>query len=418
MVPGREVVKVAGGEYIPGLMPPWGRAHILVVLVAAVLPACGSEPLSPSDPVTEPFASVAAGTAHTCGVTVGGIAYCWGLNQYGQIGDGSRSDRPLPILVATTLRFATLTGGGGHTCGRTSAGTAYCWGINLSGQLGSGPAGDRLLVPAAVSGGLTLGWIAAGGAFTCGLAADSTASCWGWNALGQLGDLSRSDRSAPVAVAGGLKLVSLHAGTWHVCAVAADSSAYCWGRNAEGALGNGATTDTAGPVAVQGGLKFVSVTAGSYHSCALTASGDAYCWGDGQFGQLGDSTGGSTTPRLVLGGHTFVAIAAGATHTCALATGGAGYCWGNDTNGQLGTNVPLDVCSGTRVGDVLCSLVPVPVAGGLSFASLTTGFHHTCGVTTAGLAYCWGLNDFGQLGSQAGRGSITPVRVANQQAAP
>jgi alpha-tubulin suppressor-like RCC1 family protein len=156
------------------------------------------------------------------------------------------------------------------------------------------------------------------------------------------------------------------------------------------------------------------VTAGSYHSCALTASGDAYCWGDGEFGQLGDSTQGSTTPQLVLGGHTFVAIAAGATHICALATGGAAYCWGNDTNGQLGTSVPLDVCAGTRVGDVLCSLIPVPVAGGLSFASLTTGFHHTCGVTTAGLAYCWGLNDLGQLGSQAGRGSITPVRVANQ----
>ena len=384
----------------------------------AVLLACGAEPLVPSDPVTEPFAAVAAGTLHSCGLTVSGVAFCWGWNADGEIGDGSLGDRPRPVLVATSVRFALLSGGGAHTCGRTSSGTGHCWGLNLSGQLGSGAATNRSLVPTDVAGGVTLRHISAGGSFSCGIAADSTARCWGWNAFGQIGDLSRTDRRTPVPVAGGLRLLFVYTGTWHSCGIAADSSAFCWGRNANGQLGDGTTADTAGPVAVQGGLKFVAVTAGSYHSCGLTAGGDAYCWGRGDFGQLGDSANGSNTPDLVRGGHTFVAISAGATHTCGLTSSNEAFCWGSGDSGQLGTSTALAVCQTSNAGSQPCSLVPVPVSGSLSFATLTSGLHHTCGVTTAGTAYCWGLNDHGQLGDGSGRASTVPVRVANQDAVP
>jgi len=293
-----------------------------------------------------------------------------------------------------------------------------CWGLNQSGQVGVASTALRVLQPASVAGGLTLNQIGAGGAFNCGLAADSTAVCWGWNAYGQLGDSSRTDRSAPIPVVGGLRFTALTAGTWHTCGIVDDSSAYCWGRNANGQLGDGTTADTAGPVAVQGGLKFVALTAGSYHSCGLTAGGDAYCWGRGDFGQLGDSTNGSNTPDLVRGGQKFVAISAGAAHTCGLTSSNEAYCWGSGGSGQLGTSAALAVCQTSNAGSQPCSLVPVPVSGSLSFAALTTGFHHTCGVTTAGAGYCWGWNDHGQLGDGSGRASMVPVRVANQGAVP
>jgi len=353
---------------------------------------------------------------HTCGATANGRAFCWGWNQYGQVGDGSRRDRPLPVLVHGSQPLTALTAGGGHTCAR-AAGRPQCWGLNLSGQLGDGSGADQL-VPVPVAGAVTLGSVAAGGAYTCVATADSLGQCWGWNQYGQLGDGTRDDRALPTAVAGGLRVLVVAAAAQHSCALATDSTAYCWGRNVFGQLGNGSTNDTTRPVAVSGGLKFTAITVGFYHSCALTAAGDAYCWGDNAYGQLGDTTAasGSNLPRPVSGGLVFTVLATGGTHTCGVVTGGAAYCWGNDAFGQLG-GVSPDVCRTEGVAQP-CARLPLAVDGGLSFASLAGALHHTCGITTGTVAYCWGLNDHGQLGDGTTRSRSAPVRVANQQAVP
>jgi alpha-tubulin suppressor-like RCC1 family protein len=166
---------------------------------------------------------------------------------------------------------------------------------------------------------------------------------------------------------------------------------------------------TAAPVAV---VSFEAVFAGGAHTCALTSvPGGAYCWGRGESGQLGVPAPPSTcltdagffscsmVPVPVGGGLTFEKLAGGGAHTCALTSDGTAYCWGNNGYGQLGDN------------STTSQSAPVQVAGGLKFVGIDAGAAHTCAVTSAGDAYCWGRNDRGQLGDGTTTASAVPVAV-------
>ena len=149
-------------------------------------------------------------------------------------------------------------------------------------------------------------------------------------------------------------------------------------------------------------LAFTSVSAGDAHTCGITNEGVAYCWGDNTSGQLGIgmATGLSQpTPAPVAGGLVFAAVSAGNRHTCGITTAGAAYCWGYNANGQLGDGTTTDRPS------------PVAVQGGLTFASISAGFVHSCGLTTTGAAYCWGLNAEGYLGDGTIVSRTIPVTV-------
>jgi alpha-tubulin suppressor-like RCC1 family protein len=148
--------------------------------------------------------TLVAGWTHTCGLTSGGTAHCWGTNGFGQLGDGSTTDRTAPTAVSGTLTFARLTAGGDHTCGLTSAGAAYCWGRNVEGQLGDNSNSDSptpvlVSLPAEVTGFARL---TAGGGHTCGLTSGGTAHGWGSNFDGQLGDGTTTSSSTPQLVNG------------------------------------------------------------------------------------------------------------------------------------------------------------------------------------------------------------------------
>jgi len=240
--------------------------------------------------------------------------------------------------------------------------------------------------------------VSAGGYYTCGLIDTGDARCWGDNFSGQLGTGTSDYSATPALVAGGLRFAKVSAaGIRHACGLTTAGAAYCWGEY--GLLGTGELAGSLAPVAVAGGHTFTVISSGGGHSCALTPTGDAYCWGNNVYGELGNGvTTGGLAPVLVTGGHKFISISAGGNHTCAIASGGAAYCWGTDgPNGEhvlgVGATPIPDDCYGFA-----CSVVPLPVVGGITFTSITASGEHTCGLAAGGVAYCWGTNTFGQLG--------------------
>jgi alpha-tubulin suppressor-like RCC1 family protein len=347
------------------------------------------------------FFAVSAGVAHTCGLRGSGLAYCWGANGVGQVGDGTTTNRLMPVAVAEGRAFVALAAGIAHTCALVSGGAAFCWGSNFAGQVGDGTTNDRLS-PVAVSGGLAFVALSGGGNHTCGLTATGAAYCWGANGAGQVGDGTTINRSTPVAVAGGLAFVVVSARGSHTCALTAAGAAYCWGFNFAGELGDGTTTNRATPVPVTGAVTFGALVTGAEHTCALTSGGVAYCWGDNSVGELGNGTATdapTTSPVAVTGNLTFKALAARAAHTCGLTIGGAAYCWGDNFSGDVGD------------GTTVVRVSPTAVTGGLTFLALAAGGAHSCGLTSTGAIDCWGYNGDGELGDGTGTTSLTPVAV-------
>jgi len=241
------------------------------------------------------FRVVSAGHGHTCGLTTDDLAYCWGFNGYGNLGDGTRITRLQPVPVAGGRHFRQLRAGDAHTCAVTWSDVAFCWGDNTYGQLGDGTTHGPLK-PVRVAGGLLLRRVLAGGSHTCGSTSGGRTYCWGDNSYGQLGDGTITQRLTPVPIHGGLFFQQLSTGYHHSCGVT-DHRAYCWGRNRYGALGDGTFTRRLTPVAVSSGLLFASVNTSGFgnSTCGVTTGERAYCWGSNSRGQLGD---GSLTDRL------------------------------------------------------------------------------------------------------------------------
>ena len=241
-----------------------------------------------------PWAHIAAGDVHACGIGAGGTLWCWGANGSGQLGTGSHASpgRPQQVMTPAPGGWLSVTAGGSQTCAIRTGGTLWCWGFNIFGELGIGNLISRIR-------------------------------------------------------------------PWQVTAPA------------------------------RGG--WASVTAGEFQTCATRTDGTAWCWGDDIYGELGIGGGpGQDRPRQVLtpapGG--WVSITAGGFQTCAIRTGGTLWCWGYNGNGQLGI--------GSHTDHDLPQQVTIPAPDG--WADVTSGDEQTCGIRTGGSLWCWGANEFGQLG--------------------
>lgn len=354
--------------------------------------------------------TIDGGVDHSC-VVVEGRVWCWGYNQWGQVGDGTTTTRltPTPVDTSGDLGGRTVTdlavggglatGGAAHTC-VVADGEVFCWGENASGRLGDGTDEDRR-TPVAVDtfgvlDGRTVTQVAAGMEHTCALA-DGEVFCWGTNVDGQLGwgfpdvGLPAEDQQSsnvPVALddRGDLPesaVVAIAANHWTTCAVA-DGGVYCWGSVTD-VDGTGRISPS--PIDIDHGRLLVDrtvtdITAGDDHFCVI-ADGEVFCWGVNQFGQLGDgSLEGRDRPVAVdtsgdLAGGSVTDVAAGAMHTCAVADGEV-YCWGSNGNGQLGDGrggidadpspVPVQV---SRTGSLDgATAVQVGAGGSYSFVTL------------------------------------------------
>jgi alpha-tubulin suppressor-like RCC1 family protein len=318
------------------------------------------------------------------------------------------TEGPLPAVGGLTL--SQVSGGMQHACALTTGGSAYCWGRNGNGELGNGESGTgfgdetKERRPVAVVGGLVFRQISAGALTSCGVTTENVGYCWGSNALGALGIGTGGDRAAPTRVAGGLKFLRIDVGEHlHSCGVSTERRIYCWGYNSEGQIGDGTGVRVVNaPVPVASTLRFRQVSAGNEHTCAVTTADEAYCWGYNRDGQLGIGTDQRRrlNPTRVAGGHAFRQLAAGGYHTCAVTTAREAYCWGKGIEGQIGDGKTIQQRHAPRL-----------VVGGRAFDRVTVGDRFSCGETGANRAFCWGWNNDGQLGDGTTTNRVRPTAV-------
>lgn len=237
----------------------------------------------PSGSETHKWSAVTAGDNHTCALREEGSLWCWGVNSYGRLGNGTVESALSPLRIGSATNWTQVSAGSLHTCGVQSDGGVWCWGANYSYELGmNGSTSDPVLAPTRLSGNATWSEVVAGTGGTCAVTSARGLSCWG--------DVGQSEPDpAPVAIDGTTAWDRVALGFGWVCATRTDGSLWCWGQGVGGQLGHGNEDNVEGPARVGTESGWSDVDAGTNHSCGIR-DGRIFCWGDNSSGQLGDGT--------------------------------------------------------------------------------------------------------------------------------
>jgi alpha-tubulin suppressor-like RCC1 family protein len=331
-----------------------------------------------------------SGAGFSLAIKADGSLWAWGRNDYGQLGDGTTSDRSTPVRVGADKDWMLVAGGLNHSLAIKADGSLWAWGRNDYGQLGDGSTVQRT---APVRAGAANGWVAVDAGYYHCLAIKADGSLWAWgrNNEGQLGDGTTSDRSTPVRVGTANDWVSVAAGANHSLAVKADGSLWAWGDNSEGQLGDGTTSDRSSPTRVGTANDWVAIEAGYVHSLAIKADGSLWAWGSNDFGQVGDGTiVDRHEPVRVQTRSDWVRVTGGANWTYAIASDGSMWAWGRNIYGPFGDGTTNDRSSPGRVG-----------TGSDWVAVAAKGGHILC-LDSAGTLWSCGYNSSGQVGDGSG----------------
>ncbi len=337
----------------------------------------------------------------TCALRCDGTVWCWGSNAFGQLGDGTRTSRAIPVAVRDLGGGATaIAAGFSHACAVVQ-GTVRCWGDNANAQLGSGNREVSSGTVAVVGLGRPAVAVAAGGEHTCALVEGGSVWCWGNNPQGAIGDGSYLLRTMPAEVRSlDGPAVDIIAGQYHTCARLEGGGVRCWGLNMFGALGDGTVINRTLPVPVELARGATAISSRSNHTCARLEGGELWCWGYNADGGVGDGTLVQRTrpTRVPIVGDSVLGVSVGDQHTCAWSDGGGLQCWGANSRGQLGD------------GSTRRRLMPTVVEGiGGSVVLAAAGNTHTCVALADGRVRCWGSGTDGQLGSGTNDDQATPV---------
>ncbi len=234
------------------------------------------------------ISSVGVGRFHACAASEKlGKVWCWGYNGYGQLGNSTTASSSLPVEVSYmgyNVRPRKLAITDYSSCVLQDSGQTYCWGNNDYGQLGIGQTASYDF-PVQVGIDRNIKDIAAGGIHVCYVKTNNSLWCWGGNYVGQIGNGTTTAASTPVLVLNNTATVT--AGAQHTCALQNDGSVYCWGFNGDGELGNGASTNALSPTPVPNLFGALSISSTNNHNCAWLGDLNVACWGANDYGQLG-----------------------------------------------------------------------------------------------------------------------------------
>ena len=406
-----------------------GLAFGVLALVGVGLPVVVAAPAGAA--LLSGIRSINAGVDETCAVLFNTTARCWGYNNFGQVGDGTKINRSDPVVVLNApgtgplQTVVQITVGDAHVCALMKDGSARCWGHG--GELGDGTNTTRsrpvTVLNAAGSGRLLhITQISAGGGQTCARITDGTARCWGVN--GAMGNGKRTSWLPtrvlnPAGTGPQRNITQISAGKRHVCVRIIDGTARCWGVNASGQLGDGTRTDHFLPVKVlnyagTAQARIAGIVATHRHTCARLTDGTARCWGFNTYGELGD---GTTTDRLravpVMNGlgtgplRSIAELSLGGDFSCARIANGTAQCWG--IRGALADANPGPTpISQLRPAKVMDSTGSQPIT---NVTQIRAGLGHTCVRKSNGTAQCFGENAEGELGDGTTTASHFPVTV-------
>ena len=323
-------------------------------------------------------------------VNASNLAFAWGYNGFGTLGDGTDLDRATPgqVLDLSEVSFVAANDFTAYAVRRD--GTVWSWGRNSNGQLGDGTVtADRRLPVQAV--GLTdVASVAANGTSAYAVRHDGTVWSWGNNFEGQLGDGTTTQRPAPAPIDGLSDVVAVAASSATAFAVRADGTLWGWGLNDAGQLGDGTTTNRPTPTLLTGIADVVAVAAGADTGYALRNDGTVWAWGAGAEGQLGNgSATGSIVPVQVVGIYDVTALAATGATAFAVRGDRSVWAWGANDNGLLGSGH----------GNVASRRTPVEVVGLHDVVTVAAGASTGYALRSDGTVWAWGYNAHGELGS-------------------
>ncbi|WP_445338171.1 RCC1 domain-containing protein [Bifidobacterium sp. ESL0822] len=371
----------------------------------------------------------------TLAVGSDGNAYAWGRNNYGQLGDGTLTQRNKPVIVkkpagaSADFTYVQVSAGDEQSLAVGSDGYVYAWGNNESGQLGNGSSGGYSTVPLRVidpndpRSGLTAVQVSAGYYHSLAIDARGNIWAWGFNQFGELGNGNNINSAIPTLAqyprdAGTVTAIQVSGGFHHTAAIDTKGNTWSWGWNWFGQLGNGNNIDSAIPVPVQyprdaGTVTAIQVSAGADHSLIIDTKGNTWAWGWNQLGELGNgssSADANPVPGMVkypenAGTVTAIQVSAGGYHSLAIDKNGNAWAWGGNDSGELGI--------GTTSKSEIPALVQYPKnAGAVTTVQVSAGGYHSLGIDKEGKTWAWGYNQFGQLGNGTISNSSIPTPVA------
>ena len=347
--------------------------------------------------------TISAGERHSLSICTDSTVMSWGWNYYGQLGDGTTSQKITPVQVSGLTEIIAISGGYSHTMALKNDGTVWAWGYNAYGRLGDGTTTNRN-IPVQVLGLSGVTAIAAGYDHSVFLKNDGTVWACGWNPYGQLGDGTTIERHTPVQVSGLTNVIDIAAGQSYSIFLKNDGTVWAVGSNISGQLGDGTTTHRNTPVQVSLLNDITAIVASTdVHSVFLKNDGTVWSCGNNDYGQLGDGTNTNRkTPVKISELNGITAIAGGNRLSLFLKNDGTVWACGNNAFGQLGD------------GTTTHRNIPVQVLGLSGVTAIAAGwFAYSVFLKNDNSFWAVGYNDYGQLGDGTTTNKSTPVQTIN-----
>lgn len=348
--------------------------------------------------------SIAKGTYYTVAKKTDGTLWAWGYNNYGQLGDGTNTNKSTPTQIGTQANWQSFAAGASHTAAIKTNGTLWTWGYNNSGQLGDGTWATYRNTPLQI--GTATNWqsVAAGDSHIIAIKSDGTLWGWGQNNYCQLGDATYMSHNVPTQIGTANNWAKVTANENYTLAIKTDGTLWAWGRNNYGQLGDGSYTNREEPVQVGSNNNWQTVSAGMQHAVAIKTNGTMWSWGEGFNGRLGDGSYDDHNVPFQIGTATnWQSVAAGDAHSVAIKTNGTLWAWGYNAYGQLGYN--------TSGGSGVDPSVPNQIGTATDWRNAAAGYLDSTATRNNNSLWAWGINNYGQAGTDTTNGGTTLVGV-------